>query len=353
MSNTQLSGKGVLRKVLLVSATLGLSVCLIAYAILFHLPVNAKHTSPEKIVVERGESYRAIVQKLKDQNVIHATEPMMLLAYVYPRKTNIKPGRYNIPTNLSSYELMTYLYEHRQDELSLRVPEGVRNKVVAKWVASEMTFSTEAFLDLMQDTTILTQFGIEAPTAQGYLLPDTYKIPWGLTARETLEFLLKKFEEFFDENLKLQVEKSGMTIHEVLTLASIVEAESPLKKERPIIAGVYLNRLRIGMRLQADPTIQYALGGEPRRLLYRDLEIESPYNTYKYKGLPPGPIGNPSKSSILAVLNPQESPYFYFVATGNGGHNFAKTAAEHQRNVAKYRKIMRERRREARLKNSQ
>jgi UPF0755 protein len=107
------------------------------------------------------------------------------------------------------------------------------------------------------------------------------------------------------------------------------------------------------MRLQADPTIQYALGGEPRRLLYRDLEIESPYNTYKYKGLPPGPIGNPSKSSILAVLNPQESPYFYFVATGNGGHYFAKTAAEHQRNVAKYRKIMRERRREARLKNSQ
>lgn len=319
------------------------------YYALFLSSFNSVNKTPKQVVVDRGLSYRGILQKLVNEGIIKHPEPMLLLAYIYPNKANIKPGRYNIPPNLSPNACLDYLYTHKQDELTIRVPEGVRNEVVAKWIASEMDFSDEDFLKVCSDSSIIQKFNIHAENVQGYLLPDTYKIPWGLTARETLAFLLEKFQRFYGAKLQQKTKKSGMSTHEVLTLASIVEAESPLKKERPLIAGVYLNRLKKGMRLQADPTIQYALGGKPRRLLYKDLEIDSPYNTYKYKGLPPGPIGNPSKSAILAVLNPTEHNYFYFVATGNGGHYFSKTAAEHQRYVNKYRRIMRIKRREARM----
>ncbi len=349
MTTSNLSSIQIFKRISLILLVAVTALILIGYYFLFHATFNAVNTTHQKVTIERGLSYRGILKTLQDNRVINHREPLLVLAYLYPNKTNIKPGRYNIPPNLSSDALLTFLYEHKQDELKLRVPEGVRLEVVAKWVASNMDFTTDEFMSACQDTALLRRYNIHEKSAEGYLLPDTYKIPWGLTAEETAEFLLRKFVTFFDKTLKKKAESKGFSIHDVLTLASIVEAESPLQKERPLIAGVYLNRLRIGMRLQADPTIQYALGGQPRRLLYKDLEIDSPYNTYKYKGLPPGPIGNPSKSSILAVLNPQPSDYYYFVATGSGGHNFSKTAAEHQRHVNKYRRVMRKKRREARL----
>jgi UPF0755 protein len=133
-----------------------------------------------------------------------------------------------------------------------------------------------------------------------------------------------------------------MSLKEVVTLASIVEGESGVDAERPTIAGVYLNRLRKNMKLEADPTIQYVLPGGPRRLLYTDLRIDSPYNTYLYRGLPPGPVNNPGKQSILGVLYPEKHQYLYFVATGVGGHRFSKTFSEHQKAIRVYRKVRRE-----------
>ncbi|MCH7773727.1 MAG: endolytic transglycosylase MltG, partial [Bacteroidetes bacterium] len=176
---------------------------------------------------------------------------------------------------------------------------------------------------------------------QCYLFPEVYKIYENSSPKEVLKIFYNGSEEFFVDSLERRAEKLGFTIHEVLTLASIVKGETNTVEEMPRIAGVYHNRLRIGMRLQADPTIQYILPGGWRRLLHEDLEIDSPYNTYRYAGLPPGPINNPGKNATLAVLYPEKHKYLYFVANGNGGHNFSRTLNEHSRKVKEYRRWVR------------
>jgi UPF0755 protein len=146
------------------------------------------------------------------------------------------------------------------------------------------------------------------------------------------------FLAFYGDSLQTKTQAIGWSMHRVVTMASIVEGEAVLDEERPIVAGVYLNRLRLRMRLEADPTIQYVIPGGPRRLLYSDLRVESPYNTYRHYGLPPGPVNNPGRASILAVLNPVRHNYIFFVANGRGGHWFSSTYAEHLRNVRRYRR---------------
>src|SRR5574338_301217 len=159
---------------------------------------------------------------------------------------------------------------------------------------------------------------------------------------EAIRIFYKGFTDFFTDSLKLRAKKIGLTVNQVLTLASIIKGETDRIEEMPIISAVYHNRLKIGMRLQADPTIQYLLPGGWRRLTYQDLKIDSPYNTYKYSGLPPGPINNPGKNAIMAALYPEKNNYLYFVADGNGGHRFSKTYSEHLRNVTLYRKWLNE-----------
>ena len=150
-------------------------------------------------------------------------------------------------------------------------------------------------------------------------------------------FLVGRFRHFYTDKVQATTASAGLSETALLTLASIVEAETPVNREKPLVASVYLNRLKHNIRLQADPTVQYALGGAARRLFYKDLATDSPYNTYRHKGLPPGPICSPGSASILAVLNPADTKYLYFVATGKGGHNFAESIAEHTRNIRKYR----------------
>jgi UPF0755 protein len=200
----------------------------------------------------------------------------------------------------------------------------------------------EKFILLCRDDDIIREHGIAAKSLEGFLMPETYSFYWETDEREIIERMLEGFDSFYnnDSLLKRQNELE-MTQLKILTLASIVEAESNVDSERPIIAGVYWNRLRKKMRLEADPTVQYALR-EGRRLNYQDLDIDSPYNTYRHTGLPPGPINNPGKSSILAALYPQRHDYLYFVATGVGGHFFAKSYSNHQNNIRKYHRARRE-----------
>ena len=155
-------------------------------------------------------------------------------------------------------------------------------------------------------------------------------------------FLIGRFRHFYTDKLHADAASVGLNETALLSLASIVEAETPIDREKPLVASVYLNRLKHNVRLQADPTVQYALGGTARRLFNKDLATDSPYNTYRHNGLPPGPICSPGAASILAVLNPAETEYLYFVATGKGGHNFAESLAEHNANIKKYRIARRE-----------
>jgi UPF0755 protein len=172
-------------------------------------------------------------------------------------------------------------------------------------------------------------------------MPGTYWFYQHSQAREIINQMVDHFHNFMADSLRQQAKKLGYSIHDVLTLASIVKGETNDVEEMPTIAGVYYNRLRIGMPLQADPTVQYAQPDGWKKLSYHDLKIDSPYNTYKYTGLPPGPINNPGKNAILAALYPDSNKYLYFVANGEGGHNFSKTYSQHLKKVRQYRRWLR------------
>jgi UPF0755 protein len=192
----------------------------------------------------------------------------------------------------------------------------------------------------VRDTALRRRLGVPpaAPTIDGYLFPDTYIFPEGSTARQAVGLMVRRFEQVWTPQWTARLDTIGLTRNAVMTLASIVEKEAKLPAERAVIAGVYMNRLRVGMLLQADPTVQYALPSHQTRLLYRHLAVKSPYNTYMNKGLPPGPIASPGKASIEAALYPAQVPFRYFVAFPDGHHEFRATAAQHEAVVQQARK---------------
>ncbi|NTW48344.1 MAG: endolytic transglycosylase MltG [Chlorobiales bacterium] len=311
------------------------------YIYLFKSTLNSyTYEQPKLIKVHRGTSYMDIVRELYKNEIIKEKFSFKVLGALMPEARKIKPGRYYVPSGLTSAELLRFLYTRHQDETRVRIPEGSSGKEVAMALDGCVDFDTTSFMQAFRDKALTKELGVEAANFEGYLLPDTYNFHWSSTAEDVIRVLVKEFRTFYNDSLQTAARKAGLTELEVLTLASIVEAETSLNSERPVVASVYLNRLHKGMALQADPTVIYALGGERRRLLFRDLKCDSPYNTYLYQGLPPGPIGNPSRESILAVLFPKKTNYIYFVATGNGGHNFSQTLEEHYANVQMYRTVM-------------
>ena len=313
---------------------------LIFLAAFFFLPgwnVAEEGVPQDKIVVHRGVSLRSIITSIADKQGIRHERPLLISAGLFPKLGQIKPGRYVIPPGLSNYGLLSYLHHHPQDEERIFIPEGLRQERIAGIIASQLDIDSLSFTNSSGDKALLDELGIEAGSFEGYYFPGTYNFPWASSSEEVIRFLVGRFRAFYTDSLQTIAAERGLDELELLTLASIVEAETPLDEEKPLVAGVYLNRLEKNMKLQADPTVQYALGGKPGRLFYKDLAVDSPYNTYKYKGLPPAPICSPGALSIMAVLEPAKTGYLYFVATGNGGHYFAKTAREHVKNVKKYR----------------
>ena len=294
------------------------------------------------LTVHNKMGTRAIVDELYHNGSINSKWQTLLTISIIPRLHHIKPGRYTIPPGMSNFMLMYYLHSHRQDEVRVTLPEGLDLRKVARILSKNLDIDSTEFMTATSNRNILIKHGITAKNAEGYLLPGTYDFAWGSTPEEATGFLIGRFRHFYTDSLKSITAKKGLSETELVTLASIVEAETPLNQEKNMVASVYLNRLKKKMRLQADPTVQYALGGEARRLYYKDLAADSPYNTYRHSGLPPGPICNPGAASILAVLKPAESNFLYFVATGKGGHYFAESLTEHHTNIKKYKLTQRD-----------
>ena len=323
-----------------------LILSLILVTVFFFAPawnVNPEGLHKTKVVVHRGDGLRTIVAEIRRKGAVRYETPLLVTAWLFPDLRNIKPGRYDIPPGLSNYSLLDYLRRHPQDEERITIPEGVRMEKVAAIVSSRLDIDSLSFIEATRDSALLASLDVAAENAEGYLFPGTYDFAWASTPDEVIGFLVRRCRTFFTDSLQTAAKERELDEIRLLTLASIVEAETPRDEEKPLIAGVYLNRLKKNMRLQADPTVQYALGERPRRLYYRDLAIDSPYNTYRHRGLPPGPICSPGAAAIMAVLAPEESSYLYFVADGKGGHRFARTLAEHAKNVRKYRKNLRSR----------
>lgn len=332
-----------LRKTILIFAMV-LAVSAAATLYLMYQPVTHEHDQP--IEIPAGTSLRGIASILGDQEIINFESVFLLAAKLTGNDARLKSGLYRFPRSMSTMDLLDILAAgSHQAYVEVTVREGLMLKTIAREVAEQTEMDEALLLDLMRDGAFINALGLDVPSLEGYLLPETYRIRYDDTERVFLTRLVQELLDVFTPELRRQMNAMRRSMHEILTMASLVEGETRLASERARVAGVYYNRLRRGMLLQADPTVQYIIPDGPRRLLYRDLSINSRYNTYMYAGLPPGPVNNPGAASIRAAIFPESHDYYYFVADGSGGHRFSRTLAEHQNAVAMYRKIQRQRRR--------
>jgi UPF0755 protein len=216
------------------------------------------------------------------------------------------------------------------------IPEGLAGQQIAELLADRGLVDRDRFVSLLRDRETLGRFGLEGESLEGYLFPDTYRVVKGLNEEAIAQRMVRRFQEMFGPEEQARARELQMTVPEVVTLASLIEREAHVPEERPLISSVFHNRLRRGMPLQSDPTVMYALSRFSGRLTKANLQAPSPYNTYLRQGLPPGPIANPGRASIMAALYPASSRYLYFVSKNDGTHAFSTTLREHDARVRRY-----------------
>lgn len=342
---------------LLAVIAVGAVLYLVYYARPPAAPLETTPGVPVEIVFEvrPGETTSEIAQNLAAKGLIRIPLLFQLYARLRGMDSQLEAGRYVLRSDMTMDEiLVTLTSAPGEPEISFTLREGLRLEQVVESL-SEQGLAPAADLRAALQRDYDYDFLADRPegaTLEGYLFPDTYRIPQSYTATQVIDFLLRAFGNKFTATMRQQAQSQGMTIFQVVTLASIVEREAIVDAERPLIASVYLNRLEAGMPLDADPTVQYALGYNKSQerwwpIIYFDelgvnnlTEFDHPYNTYRYPGLPPGPICSPGLASLKAVLEPADTEYLFFVAKndGTGEHAFARTLEEHNANVAKYQK---------------
>ena len=293
--------------------------------------------------IPTGSNSRTIARRLAAEKLIRSEFAFRLVVRHRGIGRRLQAGTYALRRNMALSEILDEFEKGHVTLVSWTVPEGLTKGDIAKLWETGGFGTAIAFREAFETTSLLEKYGLEDKTVEGYLFPNTYKFAKGTTADKVVEMMLAEFKERWIETFDKEASDLGRTQHEIVTLASIIEAEAQSKLERPRISSVFHNRLKRGWRLQADPTVLYALGNPERLLTKADLGVDSPYNTYKYKGLPPGPIASPGIDSIIAALRPEKTNYFYFVAIGDGKHHFSKTLSEHNRMVRKMRRASRNR----------
>ena len=305
----------------------------------------------EPFTVRSGDDAGTIGQRLEEAGLVRSGLGFRLLATYYGATANLKAGDYSLRPNLRTSEIIDVLQGGGTASRVLTIPEGWQLGQIRRSLIERAGFSqaeVEAALGLDYAEFEFLQGRPPGSSLEGYLFPATYPIGSPVTAADLIRQMLQVFDRRVTPDLRQRTQAQGLSLHEAVTRASVVEREAVHHDERALIAGVFLNRLRQGMRLQADPTVQYALAKLPgplgssgtwkAPLSREDLRVDSPYNTYRYPGLPPGPIASPSRLSLEAVANPAQTDFLYFVATADGRHVFSTTFAEHQRNVAEHQR---------------
>jgi UPF0755 protein len=291
-----------------------------------------------RVVIPAGVTFRAAADSLRRVKLISSARLFRAYASFTGRDRALKPGTYVLARNMSWGELIDALTEGRGIVHTFTIPEGWAIVDMAPTIAAATGVPADSILAAARDSTLAATVGAPTASLEGYLFPDTYTFPDGAKARDIVGALVRRFQDVWKPEWNARLSTLALTRHELLALASIVEKEARRAEERPVIAAVYLNRLKRGMRLQADPTVQYAIGKHVDRVLFRHLEIDSRYNTYRYSGLPPGPIASPGEASIVASLYPANVPFLYFVAHPDGHHEFRTTFAEHAAAIRAVRK---------------
>jgi UPF0755 protein len=307
-------------------------LCLGLSLVLLVLLVTACGTpagAPVRVIIPKGASFKTATDSLEKADIVHYPFFFRMLARVKGDDRNIKPGTYLFKRSTPWTEILSALHGGHGLVNTITIPEGFSLNQIVPLLARTLQVPVDSVMAAVRDTALLRRLDVPTPNLEGYLFPDTYAFPDGTTARQAVAELVTRFEREWKPDWNRQLSTLAMNRHDIVTLASIVEEEAKKPEERPVIAAVYHNRLRARMRLQADPTVQYALGRHVPRLLYKDLEVKSPYNTYIHAGLPPGPISSPGGASLVAALNPAKVKFLYFVAHPDGHHEFRTTLSEH------------------------
>jgi len=297
-------------------------------------------SDPKEVVIEvsPGMSLAALSNVLQEREVIRSAVKFGWLVRLKGAARRIKAGEYQLSSGLRPGEVLDKIVRGEVLLHQITFPEGYTIKQMAEVLGSRDLASADRFITTASNPAFARTFNIPAPTLEGYLFPDTYQFARDLPAENILGSLVKRFKQHYGPTQAEKAERLGFTRHQVVILASVVEKETAVTEERPLIAGVFLNRLRKGIRLQSDPTVIYGLKTFTGNLTRVHLETDTPYNTYTRPGLPAGPICNPGAASIQAVLNPASTPYLYFVAKKDGTHHFSTTLVEHNAAVLRYQK---------------
>jgi UPF0755 protein len=299
------------------AATVGLAAC------------RGVGTGRVRVIVPHGSTMRVAAESLAHAGVVQNATAFRLYAMLRRRDRSIRAGTYVFQRGRSWGDVLDDLRTGKGLENTITIPEGWSLYQIVPQLARVLNVPVESVQAAVRDTALLRAVGAPTPTLEGYLFPDTYVFPDGTTPRAAVRVMVDRFQHVWQPDWNQRLQALGLSRNEVMALASIVEKEARVPEERPVIAAVYLNRLKAKMLLQADPTVQYALGKHVARVMYKDLAIESPYNTYRHVGLPPGPIASPGRPSIVAALNPANVPYRYFVAYPDGHHEFTTDFAKH------------------------
>jgi UPF0755 protein len=327
--------------VLLVASVLGAGLIVAAAGLWFRNAVYGDRSLPAQsthIIIPKGSTFAEIATQLKSSGVIGHWLAFRILARLRGADADVRAGEYRFKPHQSESDILQQLRSGgAQVAAWITIPEGFTAKEIALRLQDAGLGDRQSFVDAFRHDSI-TIGGVRTKGLEGYLFPSTYLIPTGASAQTVEGLLTDQFRKELPKDALSRAREHHMTVPQIVTLASLVEREAKADDERALMAGVYYNRLRLGMPLEVDATIEYTFPQHKTEITYSDLAIDSPYNTYKYAGLPPTPIANPGRPSLWAAFHPRSSEYLYYVYKGDGHHAFAKTLAEHNANKARYLK---------------
>ena len=326
----------------LVGLVIASLVALKVFRLVFGLNLSEKE--PYYVLyIPSGSNYDTVLNRLERDTVLKDIRGFEWLAHKLKYPENVKPGRYILHKEMTNKDIVKKLRSGRQDPVDIFFNKYRRKEDLAGFVSKRLEVDSARLVMLLNDPVFLSQYQLNPENAIAIFLSDKYEFFWTTDANRLIERMHEEYKKYWNSDRVEKAEELGLTPGEVITLASIVEEETNIHAEKTRMAGVYLNRIRKGMRLEADPTVKFAIQDfEVRRVLKRHLTFNSPYNTYVVTGLPPGPICSPSKKSIEAVLNAEDHDYIFFCAKDDfsGAHAFAKTYAEHQENARRFQRAL-------------
>lgn len=300
-------------------------------------PAPAVRQGPLVVTIPPHEGLLGIAGRLAEAQVIRSRLAFVAAVVVRGVPRSLKAGEYEVVRDATTWDIVRLLESGRVRQHAILHPEGATVAELARALEAERLAGVEAVARAAADRKFLDASGIEGPSVEGYLFPDTYQFVRGMTPEEMLGKMVQRMRAKLTPEIRGRASDRGLSTHQLLTLASIIEREAVVKDEQRLISAVFWNRLKIGMPLQADPTVQYAVAKERRALSRADLAIDHPFNTYAHAGLPPGPIASPGLEAIQAALDPAPVKYLYFVARDDRRHHFSMTVQEHNAAVTRYR----------------